>query len=95
MTERAHINDDASKLIFVCALLIAKPSNTFDKVFDINLEMGCTNSHVVESSIIAFPFESIEKTVIPLTVEQKRIVRETWRIVEPNKKEIGVNVYVR
>ncbi|KAL9969208.1 hypothetical protein ACROYT_G021398 [Oculina patagonica] len=43
----------------------------------------------------AFPFVAIEKTVIPLTVDQKRIVQETWKIIEPYKKDIGVNVYIR
>lgn len=57
--------------------------------------MGCTHSLGVENSIISYPFESIEKTVIPLTAEQIRIVRETWELIEPNKKDIGVNVYVR
>lgn len=57
--------------------------------------MGCTNSHSVENSLIARPFVAIEKTVIPLTDEQIRIVRETWEIIEPKKKEIGVNVYMR
>lgn len=66
-----------------------------DKVFDIDDKMGCTNSHFVENSVNAYPFESTEKTVIPLTAEQKIIVRETWKTVEPNKKDIGVNVYIR
>lgn len=57
--------------------------------------MGCTNSHSVENSLIACPFVAIEKTVIPLTDEQIRIVRETWEVIEPKKKEIGVNVYMR
>ena len=57
--------------------------------------MGCTNSHFVENSVNAYPFESTEEAVIPLTAEQKRIVRETWKTVEPNKQDIGVNVYVR
>lgn len=45
--------------------------------------------------MIAYPFVAIEKTVIPLTGEQIRVVQETWEIIEPNKKEIGVNVYMR
>ncbi|KAJ7363648.1 hypothetical protein OS493_009810 [Desmophyllum pertusum] len=57
--------------------------------------MGCTNSHSVENSMIAYPFVAIEKTVIPLTGEQIRVVQETWEIIEPNKKETGVNVYMR
>lgn len=58
-------------------------------------KMGCTTSHSVENSMIAYPFVAIEKTVIPLTGEQIRVVQETWEIIEPNKKEIGVNVYMR
>ena len=58
-------------------------------------KMGCTNSHGIEKSVIEYPFASIEKTVIPLTEDQIKIVRETWDIIEPHKKEIGVNVYVR
>ena len=57
--------------------------------------MGRTNSHGIEKSVIEHPFASIEKTVIPLTEDQITIVRETWDIIEPHKKEIGVNVYVR
>ena len=57
--------------------------------------MGCTHSLGVKNSITTYPLESTEQAVIPLTAEQKRIVRETWAIVEPNKKEIGVNAFVR
>ena len=63
-------------------------SNVFDK-------MGCTSSHSVQNSMIACPFVEIEKTEIPLTAEQIRMVQETWEIIEPHKKEIGVNVYIR
>ena len=45
--------------------------------------------------MIACPFVAIEKTEIPLTAEQIRMVQETWEIIEPHKKEIGVNVYIR
>lgn len=37
----------------------------------------------------------IEKTEVPLTAEQIRMVQETWKIIEPHKKEIGVNVFIR
>lgn len=80
----------------VDGLLIAKPSNNFDtKVFEIGAEMGCANSHSVENSMGAYPFVPIEKTVIPLTADQKQIVQETWEIIQPYKKEIGVNVYIK
>lgn len=70
-------------------------SNGFDKVFELNIEMGCTSSHSVQNSTIAYPFVAIEKTVIPLTAEQIRMVRETWEIIEPHKKQIGVDVFMR
>lgn len=58
--------------------------------------MGCTNSHSVhENSTITYPFMAIEKPEVPLTAEQIRIVQETWKIIEPHKKEIGVNVFIR
>lgn len=38
--------------------------------------MGCTNSHGIEKSVIEYPFASIEKTVIPLTEDQIKIVYE-------------------
>ena len=70
-------------------------SNVFDKVFELNAQMGCTSSHSVETSMITCPLVAIEKTEIPLTAEQIRMVQETWEIIEPHKKEIGVNVYIR
>jgi len=42
-----------------------------------------------------YPFVAIEKTVIPLTAEQIRMVRETWEIIEPHKKQFGVDVFMR
>lgn len=62
---------------------------------EFTVEMGCASSHSVENSMVAYPFVAIEKTVIPLTVDQKRILQETWKVMEPYKKEIGVNVYIR
>ena len=41
------------------------------------------------------PFLAIEKTVIPLTAEQIRMVRETWEIIEPHKKQLGVDAFTR
>ena len=78
-------------------LLIANwnSSNVFEKVFELNVKMGCTSSHSVQNSMITYPFTAIEKTEIPLTAEQIRMVRETWEMIEPHKKEIGVNVYTR
>lgn len=55
--------------------------------------MGCTTSYV--PNITNHLPESTKETIIPLTTEQKMIVRETWRIIEPNKKDMGVKVYVR
>ena len=58
--------------------------------------MGCTNSRRIGNTLILHPqFKSIENTMIPLTDEQIKILRETWEIIEPTKKEIGVNVYIR
>ncbi|XP_058967106.1 cytoglobin-2-like [Pocillopora verrucosa] len=58
--------------------------------------MGCTNSRRIGNTLILHPqFKSIENIVIPLTDEQIKILRETWEIIEPTKKEIGVNVYIR
>lgn len=62
----------------------------------IRLKMGCTNSRRIGNTLILHPqFKSIENIVIPLTDEQIKILRETWEIIEPTKKEIGVNVYIR
>jgi len=79
------------------SLLIANwnSSNVFDKVFELSVQMGCTSSHSVQNSMITCPFVAIEKTEIPLTAEQIRMVQETWEIIEPHKKEIGVNVFIR
>ncbi|XP_068697893.1 globin-like [Montipora foliosa] len=61
--------------------------------------MGCSNSHVSGNTvaIAANPdsLGSTGETIIPLSTEQKTIVRETWKVIEPNKKDFGVNVYVR
>ena len=57
--------------------------------------MGCTNSHFVQNSMTVYPFVAIEKTVIPLTAEQIRIVQETWEIIEPHRKQIGLDVFKR
>lgn len=55
--------------------------------------MGCTTSYVPNTT--NHSPESTKETTIPLTTEQKMTVRETWRIIEPNKKDMGVKVYVR
>ena len=57
--------------------------------------MGCTNSHFVQNSMTVYPFVAIEKTEIPLTAEQIRMVRETWEMIEPHKKQFGVDVFSR
>lgn len=79
------------------SLLIANwnSSNVFDKVFELSVQMGCTSSHSVQNSMITCPFVAIEKTEIPLTAEQIRMVRETWEIIEPHKKQFGVDVFMR
>lgn len=88
---------DIKSSLQIVNLLIAnwKSSNVFDKVFEFNVQMGCTSSHSIQNSMITCPFVAIEKTEIPLTAEQIRIVQETWEIIEPHKKEIGVNIYIR
>lgn len=59
------------------------------------VEMGCTNSHFVQNSMTIHPSVAIEKTVIPLTGEQIRMVRETWEVIEPHKKQFGLDVFTR
>ena len=72
-----------------------KPRNIFFKVSELCVEMGCTNSHFVQNSMPVHPFVTIKKTAIPLTAEQIRMVRETWEIIEPHKKQLGVDVFTR
>lgn len=55
--------------------------------------MGCTNSRSIGNTLILHP--PFKNNVIPLTDEQIKILKETWGIIEPTKKEIGVNVYIR
>lgn len=72
-----------------------KPRNIFHKESEHCVEMGCTNSHFVQNSMTVHPFVAIEKTIIPLTAEQIRMVRETWEIIEPHKKQLGVDIFTR
>ena len=72
-----------------------KPRNSFHKEYEHCVEMGCTNSHFVQNSMTVYPFVAVEKTVIPLTAEQIRMVRETWEIIEPHKKQLGMDVFTR
>jgi len=72
-----------------------KTWNIFHYVSEYCVEMGCTNSHFVQNSMTVYPFVAIEKTVIPLTAEQIRMVRETWEIIEPHKKQFGLDVFMR
>ena len=81
--------------VFISARFKLQFPQTVLIVSTISQEMGCTHSRGVKNSITAHPLESSEEAVIPLTAGQKRIVRETWEIVEPHKKEIGVNAFVR
>lgn len=72
-----------------------KPWSIFHKVSERCVKMGCAKSHCVQNSMTVYPFVATEKTVIPLTAEQIRMVRETWEIIEPHKKQIGVDVFMR
>ena len=69
----------------------------FSQCLNVAVEMGCRNSHFVQNSMTVYPFVAIgsEKTVIPITAEQIRMVQETWEIIEPHKKQFGLDVFTR
>lgn len=47
--------------------------------------MGCSSSAVQKQGL----------RVMPLTVAQKYLVRETWEIIEPQKNDIGKKLMLR
>ena len=59
--------------------------------------MGCSSSlnHRIEVVFSSPPTSNLRIRDIPLSEEKKRILRESWRLIEPVKTDIGKKIFIR
>ena len=59
--------------------------------------MGCSSSlnHRIEVVFSVPPTSNLRIREIPLSEERKSILRESWKLIEPVKTDVGKKIFIR